>query len=347
MLPINNFPFKNLFSNLNYREGDTSTLLEFKKCLLNSSVLFYPSSGIDINDILYLIRQFDTLTDQNIKWHEWISSNVLGGIQLRGENIKADEFSGSKFKLYTIIDCAVDLDERAPLLYDMSTVSTLGSSISTSLWAPSKQYYDELMGTKISFFNNWDAICLFDSFTCIGTGQLNNEGSVKSWDYTYFRIYLYRLFFKYNLYRYNSSVQDDPVKLRNEFESFLSDYNLSNISFNFMANEIFNKTGDALDITLELDAFQSRINRLSTTIQEKKQSKTNNLLKIVTFLGALSSIQPFLILLDPLKNYLNLSSVSIYSILILLILTLSLGVLYYLMPELFQQFGNRVKKIWK
>ena len=70
MLPINNFPFKNLFSNLNYREGDTSTLLEFKKCLLNSSVLFYPSSGIDINDILYI-------KEERINAEKFIEPNIF------------------------------------------------------------------------------------------------------------------------------------------------------------------------------------------------------------------------------------------------------------------------------
>ena len=317
--------------------GLFSIAIDLKDSLLNYQ---------DINDILYLIRNFDTLTETNLKWHEWISKNILGGINLRGESIKADEFSGSKFKLFTVIDCSVNLENRNPLLYDMATVSSLGSALSSSGWAPSNQYYEELMKSKISFFNNWEALCLFDSFTCIGTGQLNEHGT-NTWEYTYFRIYLYRLFFKFNIYRYNSTISDGAVNVRNQFEKFLNDYNLSHISFNFLANEIYKKTGEALDINLELTAFQSRINRLYATIQEKKQSKTNILLQIVTVLGGISSVQPVIGLLNHLKSNLGWSSFSFYSLFALIIVSLGLGVLYWLMPDVFKKYGKRVMKLWK
>ena len=83
------------------------------------------------------------------------------------------------------------------------------------------------MTNRIAVFKNWEAVCLFDSFCCIGDKNLNEPGSISyiSWDYTYFRIYLYRLFFKYNLYRYNSMINEADAKkilLRDHFESFLN-----------------------------------------------------------------------------------------------------------------------------
>lgn len=300
-----------------------------------------------INDTLFLIRQFDTITHTGEKWHEWMTQNVLAGIKLRGDGIKADEFSGSKFKLFTVIDCDTEIGQRESLLYDMATVSSVGSAVNGSHSTPSKLYYDELMKGKFSFFNNWEALCLFDSFTCIGNGQLSNNNSITTWEYTYFRIYLYRLFLKFNLFHYNSSINESPVKLRDKFETFLNDFNLSHISFNFMANEIYTKTGVALDIDVELNSFQSRINRLSAAIQEKKQSKTNMLLQAVTVLGGISSVQPVLVIMDHFKTVFGMSNLAFYSLLVVIIAAIVTGVLYFIMPEIFKGINKRFRKLWK
>jgi len=50
----NSIVFNNLFSNLKFREGTISTLIEFNKNLFDGTILFYPSSGVDINDLLYI-----------------------------------------------------------------------------------------------------------------------------------------------------------------------------------------------------------------------------------------------------------------------------------------------------
>lgn len=55
MPPINNpIAFENFFSKLNYREGNFTVLREFNRCLFEGTILFYPSSGDDINDLLYI-----------------------------------------------------------------------------------------------------------------------------------------------------------------------------------------------------------------------------------------------------------------------------------------------------
>ena len=161
------------------------------------------------------------------------------------------------------------------------------------------------MKNRVSLFNNWESLCLFDSFTTIGNNGLltheNNDiekGKLDTWQDTYFRIYLFRLFFKYNLFRYNSELHKDTVNLRNRFERFLNEYNLNHISYNFQPNEIFQKTGIALDLENELTLFQQRINRISSAIQEEKQSRMNKLLQIVTILSIMASIQPIFDLLS-------------------------------------------------
>jgi hypothetical protein len=55
MPPINNpIAFENFFSKLNYREGNFTVLREFNRYLFEGTILFYPSSGLDINDLLYI-----------------------------------------------------------------------------------------------------------------------------------------------------------------------------------------------------------------------------------------------------------------------------------------------------
>jgi len=300
-----------------------------------------------MSDIINQCRNFDSeininATDENYgpKWYEWISENYLCGTELRHEKkkIKADEFSGSKFKVFSVIDCEILPKERAHLLFDLGTSSPLKSSIGEGELAPHPDYFNEVMKNKISVFNNWESLCLFDSFTTIGCDFLKKEEP--KWEQSYFRIYLFRLFFKYNLYRYNSDLHDNTVKLRNHFEKFLNNYNLSHISFNFLPNEMFNKIGEALHLDEELNTFQNRINRISSAIQEEKQSRTNALLQFVSVLGGLGSVMPVFDGLSLAQKYLGWSNGFFYTLLVLILLSIALVVLAFLMPA-------QVKKIKK
>jgi hypothetical protein len=179
--------------------------------------------------------------------------------------------------------------------------------------------------------------------TCVGKGQITNQLQYNTWDQTYFRIYMYRLFFKYTLYKYNSAIhsdEEDTVKLRDQFEKFLNRYNISHISFNFLANEIFKKVGSALELESELVSFRETINNLSKTIQEEKQARTNLLLQAVTVLTSITSIGPIFEVLSQFEQYLGWSDFKFYSILGILLVGLGLGVLYFLIPE-------KVNRIWK
>jgi hypothetical protein len=183
-------------------------------------------------------------------------------------------------------------------------------------------------------------MCLFDSFTTNGSDFLQKDKP--KWEDSYFRIYLFQLFFKYNLYRYNSDLHDNTVKLRNQFEKFLNNYNLSHISFNFLPNEMFNKIGEALHLGEELNTFQSRINRISSAIQEEKQSRTNALLQFVTVLGGLGSVQPIFDGLSLAQKYLGWSNGVFYTLLVLILLGIAIGVLAFLMPDLVKKIKKNV-----
>ena len=302
----------------------------------------------DISNIISVVKNFDTELENGTLWHHWISKELLANIPLRSTDeriVSSDEYSGSKFKVYSVLDFEPERQERKNHLYDIATSSPLGAGFGRGFNAPDEQYFDQIMTNRIAVFTNWEAVCLFDSFCCIGDKNLNEPGSISyiSWDYTYFRIYLYRLFFKYNLYRYNSMINEADAKkilLRDHFESFLNKYNIGHISFNFLGNELFNKTGHALELDKELITFRERINNFSKVLQEERESKTNNLLQIVTLLSGITSVAPLIDMVNQAEKYLAWNPIIFYSIVSIIILTIVTGIIYYIFPELF-------KKIWK
>jgi len=312
--------------------------------------------GLNLNDIrnhLFNLRLFDVMCTNGQTWHDWISKNYLTGISLRStatEMVEADEYSGSKFKLFSAIQLnpadasQITTQDRQELLYDIGTVSQIGSAKGGKHFSPDLAYYASVMENRVAAYQNWEAICFFDSFSCIGSSfLLDRDGNVNpTWDQTYFRIYLFRLFFKYNLYRYNSLIarsdSDKLVKYRDQFEDFLNNYNISHISFNFLPNLIFDKTGIALDLKAEIEMFRERIKNLSTAIQEKKQAKTNFLLQLVTGLSGLSVVSDLPSIIDQILKFTHWtkSELSIYTLILFLIA--SVAVIYYLNPEKFKKW---------
>ena len=137
-----------------------------------------------------------------------------------------------------------------------------------------------------------------------------------------------------------NEVDAKTIQLRDQFESFLNNYNIGHISFNFLGNELFNKTGEALELEKELNTFSERINNLSKQLQEERESKTNNLLQIVTVLSGLSSIAPAIDMINQAEQFLQWPPIIYYGLVTIIILTIISGIIYYIFPELF-------KKLWK
>ena len=116
------------------------------------------------------------------------------------------------------------------------------------------------------------------------------------------------------------------------------------ISFNFLPNEMFKKIGVALHLDEELETFQSRINRISTAIQEEKQSRTNTLLKFVSILGGLSSVNPVFEALKLAQKEFHLTDSEFNTWLILFLLGIGLSLLFFLMPELAKKIKKKILK---
>ena len=184
------------------------------------------------SDLTNIIRNFDSkvISDKGdeYKWVNWIEDHCLCGIKIaskKGDQANVDEYSGSKFKLFTIYETAEDLDSttRDELLFDLGCVSPIGSAGGNLNLSPDEKYFYELLQDKVSVFKNYEILPLFDTFTCLGTNLFDKDVtslSRKTWTETYFRIVLYNLFLKYNLFRYNSKLNtDSSVKIRDEFDN--------------------------------------------------------------------------------------------------------------------------------
>jgi hypothetical protein len=263
-----------------------------------------------------------------------------------------DEFSGSKFKLFTVVDL-VECDEiKSPgviseLLYDIGTVSPISTANGNLDSTPSISYFEEVMEDKIEVFQNYAMLPLFDSFTTVGFNLLNDDNQKVNYN-TYanirFRIYLYNLFLKYNLFRYNSNMIADSVKTRDEFESYLNTYNISHISYNFLPNLIYHGLRSSLQIDNELKQFQERINRISQSIQEEQQKRSNMLLAVVGAMTSISSIEPVFGFMENTRNSLKWGKFGFYFLVSTLLLSLALPLVAYLFPDKKRKFLNKWKK---
>ena len=66
-----------------------------------------------------------------MKWHQYIESKILLNQSTRGDGITIDDYSGSKYKCYMIIDSSSfetnTIDSRNIVLADISTFNRIGT----------------------------------------------------------------------------------------------------------------------------------------------------------------------------------------------------------------------------
>lgn len=310
------------------------------------------------SDLTFTINKFNSkvvINNIETNWVNWIEENCLAGIKIASTeklDVKVDDYSGSKFKLFTVLDLAESLDAITTdeLLYDIGCGAKIGSAGGTEYFSPSQDYYKSLLKNKISVFNNYTILPLFDSVTVIGHKLIDSNPDSykrKTWSQSYFRIVLYNLFIKFNLFRYNSELQEnsttDEVELRDKFESFLNTYNLSHISYNFLPNLIFQNHKESLDIKNELKLFQKRIVRISESIKEEQQQRSNALLGIVGIFTSIGAVQPIYEFVESSRVSFAFNPILFYCIIGVILILLAIPVLIYLFPQKYKL----IKLRWK
>ena len=157
------------------------------------------------SDLTFAINKFNSKVINNgaeTNWVNWIEENCLARIKIASTeklNVKVDDYSGSKFKLFTVLDLAdsIDVNTREELLYDIGCGAKIGSAGGTEYFSPSQDYYKSLLKNKISVFNNYTILTLFDTVTVIGNKIIDSNLDSykrKTWSQSYFRIVLYNFY---------------------------------------------------------------------------------------------------------------------------------------------------------
>jgi hypothetical protein len=300
------------------------------------------------SDASFLLRNFESLIeDPNAAtWHKFIENEFLLGSDTRGESIKVDDYSGSKYKLYMVLDIPEleDSETIEAVLFDIGTIALPGSAISNSYDSLDKNYIKQLLEyNTISIYNNWKGLSLLDTFTIVGKDILKVPYLQNTYNSTYYSIYLYCLFIKYNLFKFNYEITDLDEDRRQYFQGFLAKYYYNYISYNFLPTEIFNKIRTALDIEKELLLIQDKIRVIGVQIQEEQQDRTNVILGIVTVFASFSSAQPVYEILVAGQKSLGWNNGLFWGAVFIIVISLIGLVLKYLYGKQIAKWTNKKK----
>jgi hypothetical protein len=292
--------------------------------------------------------------EKRVAFHAWISEHILGGIPLVGDKINADEYSGSKFKVFAVYDVdessVAENYNRKEVLFELGTNARLGTIRNQDYFAPSEQYYNQIMDENcFSAFRNYDMLALMDSFTVLGTGnyqtlESGNYMRFNNWSKVYFALYIYNLYLRYSLFRFNANYLKDPVKYRGQFEEFLNYYNLKHISFNFLPNIIFEKMRHALGVEDEIEQFEKRLKNLAQSIQEQQEKRQAFLLTIISVLSSLDAIDLIIGKLHDIQIQTGLSPAVFILVLVVALLVAANFLVRFLFPIMYEKYRKRITK---
>jgi hypothetical protein len=248
-----------------------------------------------ISDFSNKIRNLSTeisFNNQTQTLKKFTEENVLHVIE---QNANWDIYN-PQLKSFILIDIEGEYSqtELDNILFDIGNVSPIGSAKGNSMFSPSEDYYKEQIAkNRISVFNNWGALSLFDTFTRI---SVNFPDKFKSWEYDYFNIYIHCLYVKFYMYLINTELSDITKSskrtqiLRDNFIEFINDYHHTQISYKFLPDLIRDKLMDSLAIHAEIERMETKVKRINEFFQEKREKTMNTVLIMITFLSVISMI---------------------------------------------------------
>ena len=296
-------------------EGKTQKMMvkDIRLYVLPMSMLIYSiqvlQDGSLLDDITFSLsklRNISGYTNELIesKWGEIMQPivNLFKATALNSNMLSEDKSkylnlveNGNKLKLFQLINLETKLDEikQEELLFELGSLAPVGSYGRFDFSSPSKEYFEKTMRkNKISVFNNWNGLSLFDTFSILSYGI--NPRTLQYWIDSYFdMIYIHSLFLKFYLFRMNVRFKNRVEKisnLENEFLTFERDFCFHKISYNFLPLIIHNH----LDIGLEINEEKNQLYRLieqERNVQERESDKKmNNFLLFITCLTIFSAI---------------------------------------------------------
>ena len=242
---------------------------------------------------------------QNLSILDFIELNMLrcesnpltNNVIKIGEKSEVYDYSGSKLKAFIAVELGefkegYTIDEA---LFELGTFTEYSTSKKDQgLYSPSGEYFDSVVSNKISVFNNWSGLALFDSFIIIGQKDyLENPGTLETITGSYFKIFLFNLYSKFYLFKANSSLGNSDKRANDQkLYNFLRKYDVTHISYNFLPNLMHSKIREALQIDAELKSVKSKIKLIES---QEKEKETNLINAILLFIALLSCNSHYLI----------------------------------------------------
>ena len=277
--------------------------------------------GSELDDITKSISILRNISDykENLLLSSW--KNVLAPIKEiyksnTSSNYNDDTFSyfnlmeyGNKLKLFQILEIESikqSEQEQDNLLFELGTLTPINSCGTNSFFSPSSEYFDKIMkNNKISVFNNWKGLSLFDTFTILSYST--NSYLRDNWTNYYFSmIYVHSLFLKFYLFQMNMLFRKKNSKISSlecEFREFERRCCFHKISYNFLPLEFYRSLDVGLEINEERQKLYHKLEQ-EKNIQEKEgDRKMNSLLFYLTCLTIFSTIWDFSCLFNQVYPY--------------------------------------------
>ena len=248
----------------------------------------------DISNISYTLKLHDSeiiYEGKKMLLKDFISKFLLFGINFHCDNSSLQQYAGSKFKQFLVVDFEHDITNRDNLLFELGTSSKIGSVNDGDYDSPSLNYLDKILSNKISCFKNYECLTLLNSFTVMGNGNYdrNHEHAHTSWNDIYFSIYIYSLYMKSSLQILSNDFSTDSMKKRYEFQNFYNKYFRKKISYNFLPNEIYEGIVKSLEIDQDLDYVQDKLETLAVQVNERQQNQLGYLLACISVIALLET----------------------------------------------------------
>ncbi|MCX6272713.1 MAG: hypothetical protein NTU44_16150 [Bacteroidetes bacterium] len=210
---------------------------------------------------------------------------------------------GNKLKMFLCLSHELTFSESYSsdhLLFDLATCSPVGTSVGEGKnreMKPSREYFENLMKDhRISVFDNWTAVSLFDTFTLVHRGPVYNF----NWEFRYFRIlYVHSLFVKTYLAETSKAFYSHEVNksLEEEFYDFDKHFNFKQISYNFLPQIIYEKIRYGLNVEQEMKDIRSAIEKDHRKRQERREieeatneKRINYILFALAFLTVIETV---------------------------------------------------------
>lgn len=208
--------------------------------------------------------------------------------------------NGNKFKLFHIVS-SDDLSDE--FLYSCATLCPYRPD---EQFSTSREYFEKTISeSRVNVFNNWKALMLLDTVTFCAKGLSDFTKGI--WTNDYFEmIYLYELYRKTYLYRQNllfRSRREKPEVLHDRIKCFERKYTFSNISYNFLPNEVDNAMEHGLGtVQVESDVYRV-INQEVESKSAEMESRSNVFLTFLTCVASLSAVWDISCMVDAMVNY--------------------------------------------